>query len=168
MFRDLKRHEQKLSFDEIEYILKDSSSGVLSLNGSDGYPYGVPVSFIYLDNKIYIHSKKDGYKIDCINKSSKASFTIIYKDQVSKIKFNTDFQSIIAYGIINIMENEKEIIYVLYKFAEKYKTASSDEIMAEINKFMNRLALLEFDIEHITGKESYDLAKSKNKISQEY
>jgi nitroimidazol reductase NimA-like FMN-containing flavoprotein (pyridoxamine 5'-phosphate oxidase superfamily) len=58
MFREMRRNKQQLSFEECEEILKKSTAGVLAVSGDDGYPYAVPLSYVYCDNKIYFHSAK--------------------------------------------------------------------------------------------------------------
>ena len=44
MFRPMRRFRQQLSNEECEQILRDATSGVLALQGDDGYPYGVPIN----------------------------------------------------------------------------------------------------------------------------
>ena len=53
MFREMRRKNQLLEQKEALKILETSTSGVLSLLGDNGYPYGVPLSFVYYENKIY-------------------------------------------------------------------------------------------------------------------
>ena len=47
MFRDMRRKNQLLPPEEAESILRQGTSGVLSLLGDVGYPYGVPLSYVY-------------------------------------------------------------------------------------------------------------------------
>jgi len=49
-----------LSKEETIEILKSCTSGVLGVIGDDGYPYTVPVSYALKDDKIFIHSAKEG------------------------------------------------------------------------------------------------------------
>ena len=64
MFREMKRKERQLSAELTEKILNKCTSGVLSVIGDDGYPYGVPVSYAYSDGKIFFHCAKEGHKVD--------------------------------------------------------------------------------------------------------
>ena len=43
MFREMNRIKQQLSQEESIAILKQEPRGVLSVNGDDGYPYGMPM-----------------------------------------------------------------------------------------------------------------------------
>ena len=76
MFREMKRKERQLSAELTEKILNKCTSGVLSVIGDDGYPYGVPVSYAYSDGKIFFHCAKEGHKVDAIKNNPKVSFTV--------------------------------------------------------------------------------------------
>ena len=64
--RKMRRALQELSRAESEEILRRGSCGVLALQGDDGYPYTVPLSYCYEGGRIYFHCAKAGYKLDCI------------------------------------------------------------------------------------------------------
>ena len=66
MFREMRRKRQKLSGEETAAILHRGTNGVLALAGDDGYPYAVPVSYVYDGTYIYVHGAKAGHKIDAI------------------------------------------------------------------------------------------------------
>lgn len=52
MFREMRRKRQLLPHEESVAILKKMTNGVLALHGDDGYPYAVPVSYVYADGRI--------------------------------------------------------------------------------------------------------------------
>ena len=76
MFREMRRKKQQLSESECSNIFARGTSGVLAILGDEGYPYAVPLSYVYDDHKIYFHSAKAGHKIDAIRSCSKASFCV--------------------------------------------------------------------------------------------
>ena len=49
-FRTMRRKRQLLSEAESVAILNRATSGVLFIIGDDGYPYGVPISYVYADD----------------------------------------------------------------------------------------------------------------------
>ena len=63
MFRELRRKRQELPLQESIDILMKGTSGVLALSGDEGYPYAVPISYVYRDSKLYFHGAKSGHKI---------------------------------------------------------------------------------------------------------
>ena len=93
MFREMRRRKQQLSESECSAILARGTSGVLALRGDEGYPYAVPLSYVYDDRKIYFHSAKAGHKIDAIRSCSKASFCVIDQDEVVPEEYTTYFKA---------------------------------------------------------------------------
>ena len=75
------------------FILNNGTSGVLAVSGDNGYPYTVPLSYVYDNNRIYFHSANEGHKIDAVKRNPKASFCIIYQDIVVPQKYTTYFKS---------------------------------------------------------------------------
>ena len=59
-FRAMRRKRQQLSDEENTGILKKATSGTLALLGDGGYPYAVPISYVYDDGKLYFHSALSG------------------------------------------------------------------------------------------------------------
>ena len=47
MFREMRRRRQQLSPEECKRILAEGTSGVLTVRGVEGYPYAVPLSYVY-------------------------------------------------------------------------------------------------------------------------
>lgn len=60
--REMRRNKQALSNDESLKILEGNTSGVLALLGDEDYPYAVPMSYVYVDNKIYFILRWQGIK----------------------------------------------------------------------------------------------------------
>lgn len=79
MFNHAQRDKrQVLSRERCNEILKKATSGVLSVLDADGYPYGVPLSFAYKDDKLYFHCMPDkGHKWEALKNHDKVCFTVI-------------------------------------------------------------------------------------------
>ena len=107
--------------EECDRILYNGTSGVLALHGDDGYPYAVPVSYVYNGEKLLFHSAKNGHKIDAILKNATASFCVIDQDQIVPEEYTTYFRSIIAFGRIRILEDDTEKRSAIEKLAVKYR-----------------------------------------------
>lgn len=161
MFREMRRNKQELSLEESIAVLKEGTSGVLAVAGDDGYPYAVPVSYVYEDNKIYFHSAKDGHKMEAMAKNDKVSFCVINKDQIVPAEYTTYFRSVIAFGKARILEDTVEKRRALEKLALKYSAEYKDGIEEEINGSFEQVAMVEIEIEHLSGKEAIELVKMK-------
>ena len=158
MFREMRRNKQILSNEESINILKNGKSGVLALLGDEAYPYAVPISYVYDNSKIYFHSAKTGHKTDAIKKYSKASFCVIDQDNVIPEEYTTYYRSVIAFGKVRIIEDEKEVRESIEKLAIKYHPKDSEENRnREIYRAWDSFSMIEFSVEHMTGKKAREL-----------
>ena len=162
MFRELRRKGQGLGLAECEAILRRGSSDVLALAGDGGYPYAVPLSYLYDGNEIIFHCAKEGHKIDAIKRCAKASFCVIDQDVVVPQEYTTRFRSVIAFGAMRIVEDDAEKRAAIARLAIKYAPDDSAENRErEIEKDWAGLCMLALRIEHLSGKESLVLAKER-------
>ena len=162
MFREMRRHKQLLSEVVSREILEKNTSGVLSLMGDDGYPYGVPLSYVLVGDKLFFHCAKAGHKIDAIRREGKASFCVIDQDKIISEEYTTYFRSVIAFGRVHILEDEEEKRNALRLLAGKYSAEQGEAgIEAEIDKSFANVCMLQFDLEHVTGKEAIELVKMR-------
>ena len=151
MFREMRSKANMLTNEEVENILKTSPNGTLALYGENGYPYSVPVNFVYLDGKIYFHGAAVGYKLDCMKKDPHVSFSVIGKDDIAKENFTTLFSSVIAFGTIRVIDTMEEKIPVLEAMVGKYSAEFMESGKELISKGCGSVAY-ELTIDHMTGK----------------
>ena len=167
IFREMRLRKQELSRQKVADILHKGTSGVLALLGDNDYPYAVPISYVYDDGKIYFHSAKNGHKIDAIQRTAKASFCVIDEDLVVPEEYTTYFRSVIAFGKIRVIEDDREKRAAIEKLAIKYApedtAANRDDA---ISRGGNLICMLEMKIDHITGKEAIGLVKEKEKLNR--
>lgn len=162
MFREMRRKRQALSKEECDAILQQGTSGVLALSGDDGYPYAVPISYVYEDDKLYFHSARAGHKLDAVKRNAKASFCVIDQDQIVPEEYTSYFRSVIAFGKIRILEDDQEKWSAIEKLAVKYAPGESRENRKKaIEREWNPLCVLEMSIEHMTGKEAIELVRKR-------
>ena len=66
MFRPIRKRKNEIDRNAVETLLNKSRRGVLAVNGEDGYPYAIPVNYLYDKEaqKIYFHGARVGYKVD--------------------------------------------------------------------------------------------------------
>ena len=162
MFREMRRSRQQLSREAATELLNRNTGGVLAVSGDDGYPYAVPMSYVYADGKIYFHSAKSGHKIDAIRRSEKASFCVIDQDRVVQEEYTTYFRSVIVFGRIHRVEEEAEKQRVATMLAMKYASDFKEGIPKEIRSSMGNMEILELTVEHMTAKEAIELVKQRN------
>ena len=153
MFRKVRKIKNELDKKTTKEVLKKAPRGVLALNGDDGYPYGLPLNYVYDEdnNALYFHGTKTGYKIDCIEKSPKASFTALLEEGVSDDGWSKNVSSVVAYGLLEEIEDSDFARDALVKLAQKYYP-SEDLIEENIKANFKNTKMLAFHINYMTGK----------------
>ena len=160
-FRPMRRHRQQLSREECERILGRCTSGVLAVAGDGGYPYAVPLSYVYAEGAIIFHSAMQGHKVDAIRRDSRCSFCVIEQDDIKPAEFTTYFRSVIAFGRISMLENTDEKVQALRLLGRRYSPGDESGLQHEIDKSLDHVLLLRLDIDHLSGKEAIELAKTR-------
>ena len=157
MDRKMRRFRQQLSDDEVLQILKNGKVAIIALSGDDDYPYAVPVNYVYKAGYIYLHSARQGHKIDAIKRNPKCSVCIVDKDDIIPKKFTSYFKSIIVFGKASFIEDKAESVEILKLLCDKYSPGIDPT--EEISKFINNVAIISIKIEKITGKQAKELIK---------
>lgn len=162
MFREMRRKKQALSKEDCAAILNRGTSGVLALAGDNDYPYAVPISYVYSGEKLYFHCAKSGHKLDAIRRNAKASFCVIDQDQIVPEEYTSYFRSVIVFGTIRVLNDDKEKKNAIDELALKYAPNNTAENRQEaIEREWNPLCMLEMSIDHISGKEAIELVKKR-------
>ncbi len=158
MFREMRRSRQQLSPEAAQDILRRGSHGVLAVSGDGGYPYAVPLSYVYASGRLYIHCAKSGHKLDAVRRCGKASFCVVERDDVVPEEFTTRYVSAIAFGKVRELSEEAEMRSAIELLCRKYcPGVPAGDMQAEMEREWASLHMLAFEIEHLTGKQSREL-----------
>ena len=153
MFRKLGRSKQALSADECIRLLTETLRGVLSVNGDDGYPYGLPINHYYCpeDGRIYFHSGRTGHKMDALRRSPKASFCVMDSGTREDGGWALTFKSVIVFGSVEMVEDTDTILRVARALSHKF-TDDEAYIEDEIARAGARTAVFALEPEWVSGK----------------
>jgi nitroimidazol reductase NimA-like FMN-containing flavoprotein (pyridoxamine 5'-phosphate oxidase superfamily) len=162
-FRGLRRVDRRISSDEAEEILCKSDTGFLGLIGDNGYPYVVPLNYVYdvSARRIYFHSAREGHKLNALKANEKVCFTVVGKAKVLPDALSTAYESAIFFGRASLVEGaEKED--ALWKLLRKYvlgtgkdaagMSQSTEAVSEYLANNASRAVVVRIDVEHITGK----------------
>ena len=152
MFREIRRTVNALTKEEAIEILENNTNGVLAVEGDNGYPYAVPLSFVYCNEKIILHGAKSGHKIDAITNHEKVSFCVVAQDNIIPEEFNTLYKSAIAFGKARILTDDKEKQAGLELILRKYSPEFMESGRKYIAQEWDHCSVIEIAIEHLTGK----------------
>ncbi|MDF2891616.1 MAG: Pyridoxamine 5-phosphate oxidase-related FMN-binding [Clostridia bacterium] len=107
MHREMRRKDRQTSTEAAMDILQRGEYGILATLGENNMPYAVPLSYANVENCIYFHCAKVGHKLDNIKANSKVSFCVVGDTKVIPNQFSTSFESIIAFGTAEIIEDKE-------------------------------------------------------------
>ncbi len=151
----MRRKEKEIaSMEEIENIIISNNICRIALSDNNR-PYILPMNYGYSNGHIYLHSAKEGKKLDIIKKNPEVCFEIT--DSIEIIKsgkvcdFGTRYRSIIGFGKIfearDFNEKETGLKAIMERHAKSKEWEFADSIL-------QKLTILRIDIESVTGKKS--------------
>lgn len=153
MFRELVRKNKRISDAECIELLTKETRGILSVNGDDGYPYGMPMNHFYNseDGCIYFHCGKNGHRLDALKNSDKVSFCVCEQGFKEAEDWAYIVRSVIVFGRMQIVDDLTEVSRIARLLSYKF-TQDEDYIQNEIRQYAKATLLLKLIPEHICGK----------------
>ncbi len=161
MFREMRRGKQALPKGECEEILRRNTAGVLGVSGDGGYPYTVPVSYVYEEGKIFFHGARTGHKVESILKSDRVSFCVIDQDRVVPEELTTYFRSVICFGRARLLEDVEEIRRCVRKLGAKYSRGYEEKTEASLARQLKVVGCVEIVVEYMTGKQAIEMVPQR-------
>lgn len=154
MFRPVRKKANEISVEEAKKLLHEARRGVLAVSGDDGYPYAVPINYLYDEDaqEIIFHGSKVGHKVDALKRSDKVCFTVYGNETIRDEAWAPYMQSAVVFGRCRLPEYGEESMALLKRFAMKYYPGES-MVDAEIADAGRAAQMYVIDIEHISGKE---------------
>lgn len=152
MFRKMRRFKQELRKAECIEVLEHEVRGVLSVLGTDGYPYGVMMNHWYNpeDGKLYFHGAKEGHKIDAVRANDKVSFVVHDSGYRKDDEWALNIRSVVVFGRMRVVEEREKAKMICTNLCRKF-TDDEAYIDDELTH-LDRVMCLELVPEHITGK----------------
>ena len=153
MFRELVRNNKKISDEECRKLLTRENRGILSVNGVDGYPYGMPMNHYYNadDGCIYFHCGKVGHRLDALKCSDKVSFCVCEQGTKDDNDWAYNVRSVIVFGRMEIIHDSDMIASISRALSHKF-TQDEAYIQHEIDQYAKATLLMKLIPEHICGK----------------
>lgn len=147
----MRKAERQLGREEAERILTEGEYGVLCTCGTEGEPYGVPLSYVYREGRISFHcAPAVGHKVAHLEQNARVCFTVVGKTEVLPAHFSTKYESAIAFGWAVLEEEGK--VEALRALVRKYAPAFLEEGEAYIRRALERVAVYTIHVERLTAK----------------
>ena len=150
-FRALRRIKQAATPQECEAVLAAGQRGILAVHGENGYPYGLPVNYLYTDGKIYFHCAKEGHKLDAVRANEKVCFTVLSEPVKNPGEWWNCFTSVICFERIAEVTDGQEKDRLLRHIGTKYFPEGYD-IERDMVKNAPNALIMAISIDHLSGK----------------
>ena len=147
----MRRKKQELTEKQCLDILRRAKTATLALSGDDGYPYSVPMNFVYEDGKIYFHGAKEGHKMDCLKQCDKASFCVMDKGFKKDGEWAIHYQSVIVFGKIHMVNDPDKVKEICTQLCLKF-TDDQNYIDHELKYSGPSVQCFELIPDYISGK----------------
>jgi nitroimidazol reductase NimA-like FMN-containing flavoprotein (pyridoxamine 5'-phosphate oxidase superfamily) len=148
----------------LEEIFRENQVGRLG-TAVDDCPYIVPMNFVYDNERIILHTHRDGKKVMDIQRNPSVCFEvdggeIIEGDDPCNYSWN--YRSVIANGTAKLIENPEDKLKALRLLTDKYAFGKGRRLNLENLTKFKELLIIEIIIDKMTGKQSLALTTSKS------
>jgi nitroimidazol reductase NimA-like FMN-containing flavoprotein (pyridoxamine 5'-phosphate oxidase superfamily) len=156
--KSLRRADLAMSEEQAHSALRSGYAGRLATVGPDGWPYVLPLLYVYKPGLIYVHNASaPGHLRSNVEHSSRACFVVDEPGTVYAYgRFECDsalsYSSVMAFGTIRVVEDADEKAGFCDALMEKYAA----EVTGRPKGFYPRLdhiTVYAIQIERLTGKE---------------
>nr|WP_320132063.1 pyridoxamine 5'-phosphate oxidase family protein [uncultured Holophaga sp.] len=151
MFEAMRRQDRALSPEETRELLLRGEYGVLGLQGLNGYPHPVPMSYALEGEVIWLHCALEGSKLADLRADARASFCVVGATEVLPSAFSTRYASAIAYGEVEEVSGA-EADRGLMALLEKYSPEHLEAGRAYLERARAKTGVLRLHIAHLSGK----------------
>jgi uncharacterized protein len=155
---NLRRADMAMTDAEMLRALEDGFAGRLASVSEDGYPYCVPLLYIWADNQVFLHgTSSPGHLQRNLRREPRVCFELDEPDQVFDYgRFECDsglaYRSVILFGRIRIAEERETKQWFCERLMEKYGKPNS----IRPKNFFPRLDIITvyaLTVERMTGKQ---------------
>jgi len=174
----LRRADKLMPDEAIEKLLAHGYAGRLATIGADGWPYSVPLLYVWTQAEIWVHNASVvGHLRANVEHDNRVCFEIDEPGEIFAYgRFECDtsvaYRSVIAFGRIRIIEDRAHKAAFFDAFMTKYCARGSDRPQGFYPR-LDQVTVYAIAVERITGKETplpapearwpaVDLTKSPN------
>ena len=134
-----------LTQEESAALLSTARYGRLGLSLKD-LPYVIPMSYVYSNSKIYLHSRGGGKKIDFVSGNSRVCFQI---DRLDKDRWS----SVVAYGKARLSSDIEAKRKMFEAFTQKGLGGHGGKQFSREELERMDMTVWEIEIDEMTGRE---------------
>ena len=150
--------QEVLTREETIDLLTQETIGHLATFDATGYPYIVPLNYVYYQGKIYFHCAPEGRKLDNLAANNRVCFEVSRIDRKVfaplPCKCSTRYTSALVFGIAGMVEDTARKMEVLNALTETYAAGRSFPPVEP--ESAAHCTVVEITIDLIEGKRNVD------------
>jgi nitroimidazol reductase NimA-like FMN-containing flavoprotein (pyridoxamine 5'-phosphate oxidase superfamily) len=152
----VRRQDRLLDEERAKELLQTAEYGVLSMVEENGYPYAVPINFVYNgDNSVYLHCAPEGKKLRAIAQHPEVSFCIVGRVNLLPKMFTTEYESVVLRGTAHIQLPEEERMKALEMLIDKLAPDYQEVGRKYAKGSFHRTEIIRIDFTEYSGKRKY-------------
>lgn len=149
----VRRRDRLMTEERALELLRTVEYGVLSMIDADGFPYGIPVNYVWDgDSSIYIHCAPEGHKLIALDRRPQVSFCIIGNVHLLPGKFTTEYESVLLRGVAHINLSPEERMQALLRLVDKLSPEFKALGAKYSEKSFHRVNIIRVDFTEFSAK----------------
>ena len=155
-FRGMRRFKQQLEDEDCVRILTENRRAALAVHGELGYPYAVPVNFVYLPEErlVCFHCAREGPKLDSLRRDPKVCLTLWTDGKRQEDGFD-DVESVVVFGRAECVTDEARRESIARRLGNKY-FPDPEMTETDIAQALHRTEIVAVTIDRMTGKRVHE------------
>lgn len=156
MFRPLRRKDRAVSDRAwIDEVIRAGETMTVAINGTDGWPYAVPLSYGYDGRRLYFHGANAGLKVELLERDPHVCFNIyvpigVVRGELAQ-NYSYDFKSVTGFGVATRATEQHDIETALDAIMDHY--GGPKMIRPFPKEMIDAMWIGMIEIEHISGKD---------------
>lgn len=133
----------------LEAFFRRADEIFVSFSGGD-FPYVVPLNFVWLDGRIYLHCAFEGRKIRLLERDARVGFAAALDVTIVQEKSTTWYKSVSGCGrirtVTDLEEKRRALDALSLRYAARCPRPAPDAMLRRVN-------VLCIEVEELSGKE---------------
>lgn len=148
----MRRKERERGAEFIHRVMDRCEYMVLSMTGTDGLPYSVPLTPVRSGEDIYFHCAPEGEKVDALRANPRVAMCFVGEAETVPRKFTARYSSVLARGTASEVTDEEEKREALRLLCLRHCPADMDRFDEVLKAWLPGTAVWRIHIDSATGK----------------
>jgi hypothetical protein len=168
-----RKHNEIKDPKEIVRILTSTNIGRMANTDAEGYPYIIPLNFVFYEGCVYFHCAPQGEKLDNLGRDPRVCFEVDLPLSYLEVSFNPDrnpcrthqlYHSVIIRGLARVVPDGELKTSVLNALVAKHEGNQNFPAVTSDSTGYKACCVVEIKPQRITGKS--DLVQNKTHLEK--